>query len=129
VSDWLRLFCNTNASNMRQTANNCGHRLTVAVMSALERQARRAACAALPHTIIAPDGSPAGHVDVGSLGVADRPADLAVASMNLDYNYGPGWETEFFMAYGIEPDEERMAFYRFLWENEETIGVHPRGSR
>jgi kanamycin kinase len=76
-----------------------------------------------PNTIIAPDGSPAGHVDLGSLGVADRWADLAVASMNLDYNYGTGWETEFFTAYGIKPDEERIAFYRFLWENEDNIGV------
>jgi len=48
-----------------------------------------------PNTIIARDGSPAGRVDLGSLGVADRWADLAVASMNLDYNYGPGWEDEF----------------------------------
>jgi kanamycin kinase len=76
-----------------------------------------------PNTIIAPDGSPAGHVDVGSLGVADRWADLAVARMNLDYNDGPDWEAEFFMAYGIAPDEERIAFYRVLWEHEDTIGV------
>jgi kanamycin kinase len=82
-----------------------------------------------PNTIIAPDGSPAGHVDVGSLGVADRWADLAVASMNLGYNYGPDWEGEFFMAYGIKPDEERMAFYRFLWENEDAIGVPSGRSR
>jgi kanamycin kinase len=78
-----------------------------------------------PNTIIAPDASPGGHVDVGSLGVADRWADLAVASMNLDHNYEPGWEAEFFMAYGVAPDTERMAFYRFLWENEDTTGVPP----
>lgn len=75
-----------------------------------------------PNTIIAPDGSPAGHVDLGQLGVADRWADLAVASTNLDYNYGAGWEDAFFEAYGIEPDEERITFYRFLWDNEDTIG-------
>lgn len=75
-----------------------------------------------PNTIIAPDGSPAGHVDLGTLGRADRWADLAVASMNLDYNYGPGWEAEFFAAYEIERDEERIAFYRFLWDNEDQIG-------
>lgn len=57
-----------------------------------------------PNTIIAADGTPVGHVDLGSLGVADRWADLAVASVNLDYNYGPGWEQEFFRAYDIEPD-------------------------
>lgn len=76
-----------------------------------------------PNTIIGLDGSPVGHVDMGSLGVADRWADIAVASMNLDYNYGPDWEGEFFAAYGIERDEERIAFYRFLWENEDNIGV------
>lgn len=76
-----------------------------------------------PNTIIAPDGSPAGHVDLGSLGVADRWADLAVASMNLDYNIGGDWEDAFFSAYGIKRDEERISFYRYLWDNEDKIGV------
>ncbi|MBB6093896.1 kanamycin kinase [Povalibacter uvarum] len=76
-----------------------------------------------PNTIIADDGSPAGHVDMGSLGVADRWADLAVASMNLDYNYGAGWEDAFFDAYGIRKDEYRVGYYRFLWDNEDSIGV------
>lgn len=76
-----------------------------------------------PNTIIAADGTPAGHVDLGALGVADRWADLAVASMNLDYNFGPSWEDEFFIAYGIERDEERISYYRFLWENEDKIGA------
>lgn len=64
-----------------------------------------------PNTIIASDGSPAGHVDLGSLGVADRWADLAVASGSLEYNFGQGWEDEFFKVYGIERDEERTSFY------------------
>lgn len=76
-----------------------------------------------PNTIIGTDGQPVGHVDLGQLGVADRWADLAVASVNLDYNYGPGWEDEFFRAYDIEPDPKRMAYYRFLWDNEDNIGV------
>lgn len=76
-----------------------------------------------PNTIIAADGSPAGHVDLGALGVADRWADLAVASMNLDYNYGGDFAGALFDAYGIQPDAERIAFYRYLWENEDTIGV------
>lgn len=75
-----------------------------------------------PNTLIGPDANPIGHVDLGSLGVADRWADLAVASVNLDYNYGPGWEQEFFRAYDIEPDPERIAYYRFLWDNEDRIG-------
>ncbi|MCW5623649.1 MAG: aminoglycoside 3'-phosphotransferase [Burkholderiales bacterium] len=76
-----------------------------------------------PNTIIAPDGSFAGHVDLGSLGVADRWADLAVASMNLDYNFDGSWESELFSAYGIARDEGRIEFYRYLWENEDQIGV------
>jgi kanamycin kinase len=78
-----------------------------------------------PNTIIAPDGSLAGHVDLGSLGIADRWADLAVASVNLDYNFGPGWEAEFFRAYDIERDEKRITYYRFLWDNEDRIGIDP----
>src|SRR5690606_29761836 len=61
-----------------------------------------------PNTLLAPDGSFAGHVDLGSLGVADRWADLAVASMALDWNFDPGWEGEFWRAYGIEPDAARV---------------------
>lgn len=68
-----------------------------------------------PNTIIGPDGSFAGHVDLGSLGVADRWADLAVASMSLDWNFDPGWEAEFWNAYGIDPDPERVDYYRRLW--------------
>ena len=49
--------------------------------------------------------------------------------MSLDDNYGPDGEAECFMAYGIAPDEERMAFYRLLWEHEDTIGVPPWRSR
>ena len=69
-----------------------------------------------PNTIIGPDARFAGHVDLGSLGTADRWADLAVASMSLDWNYGPGWQDEFFAAYGIERDAERIQSYRALWD-------------
>lgn len=68
-----------------------------------------------PNTIIGSRGRWVGHVDLGSLGLADRWADLAVASMSLGWNYGDRWEPEFFAAYGIEPDPERIAFYRALW--------------
>jgi len=70
------------------------------------------ACA--PNTIIGTDGRFCGHVDVGLLGVADRWADLAIASRSLDWNYGPGWQDEFFAAYGIDRDEERIERYRAL---------------
>ncbi len=72
------------------------------------------ACA--PNTIIGPDGRWVGHVDLGSLGVADRWADLAVASMSLGWNFGDGWETTFLAAYGIDAEPERMAHFRLLWD-------------
>lgn len=56
-----------------------------------------------------------GHVDVGALGVADRWADIAVASMSTEWNYGPGWEDALIDAYGLEPDRERLTYYRDLW--------------
>jgi aminoglycoside phosphotransferase len=72
------------------------------------------ACA--PNTLVGADGRWTGHVDLASLGVADRWADLAIASWSLDWNFGPGWQDAFFAAYGIEPDPVRIAFYRLLWE-------------
>jgi kanamycin kinase len=71
------------------------------------------ACA--PNTIIGLDGAFAGHVDLGDLGVGDRWADLAIASLSLEWNYGAGFEDMFFAAYGIERDEERISWYRAAW--------------
>lgn len=72
------------------------------------------ACA--PNTLLATDGSWVAHVDLGSLGVADRWADLAVMSWSADWNYGPGWESNIYDAYGIDPDIEKIRYYRLLWE-------------
>ena len=72
------------------------------------------ACA--PNTLLGDDGRWAGHVDLGRLGVADRWADLAVATWSTGWNYGPGWEGALLEAYGVEPDDERAAFYRALWD-------------
>ncbi|MFI9783542.1 aminoglycoside 3'-phosphotransferase [Kitasatospora sp. NPDC051984] len=72
------------------------------------------ACA--PNTLVGDDGRPTGHVDLGTLGVADRWADLAVASWSTVWNYGPGWERPLLEAYGVEPDEQRLAYYRLLWD-------------
>lgn len=72
------------------------------------------ACA--PNTLIADDGTWAAHVDLGSLGRADRWADLAVATWSTVWNYGPGWEDALLDAYGVGPDPERTAYYRDLWE-------------
>lgn len=74
------------------------------------------ACA--PNTLIDDDGRWTGHVDLGDLAVGDRWADLAIASMSLDWNFGEGHQGELFAAYGIEPDEERIAWYRALWDLE-----------
>ncbi len=72
------------------------------------------ACA--PNTLIAPDGSCCGIVDLGSLGLADRWADLAVATWSTQWNYGPGWEEPLLAAYGVDPDPRRTAYYRLLWD-------------
>ena len=71
------------------------------------------ACA--PNTLIGDDGRCCGHVDLGDLGVADRWADLAVATLSLSWNYRGSWERELFDAYGVEPDATRIEYYRGLW--------------
>jgi kanamycin kinase len=72
------------------------------------------ACA--PNTLIGADGRYLAHVDMATMGVADRWADLAIGSWSLHWNFGPDWEDLFFEVYGIEPDPERIAYYRLLWE-------------
>lgn len=72
------------------------------------------ACA--PNTLLHDDGSFAGIVDVGSLGVADRWADLAVASWSIEQDFGPGHQDAFWDAYGEQPDEERIRRYLELFE-------------
>lgn len=72
------------------------------------------ACA--PNTLLAEDGSWSGHVDLGSLGVADRWADLAIAGWSAEWNYGRGWEAPLLEAYGIAPDVQRTRYYRLLWD-------------
>lgn len=71
--------------------------------------------ACVPNTLLDADGRALAHVDLGALGVADRWADIAVASMSTEWNYGPGFEDLLIEAYGVEPDHERLAFYRDLW--------------
>ena len=71
--------------------------------------------ACVPNTLVDAGGEWAGLVDLGSLGLADRWADLAVASMSLGWNFGDGLESAFFEAYGVAPDDLRIRFYRDLW--------------
>jgi len=69
-----------------------------------------------PNTLITEDSRCSGHVDLGELGVADRWADLAVATWSTEWNYGPGWEDLLLSAYGVAPDPDRTRYYRLLWD-------------
>lgn len=71
--------------------------------------------ACCPNTLLGDDGAWLAHVDLGALGIADRWADIAVAAMSTEWNYGPGWEDALVAAYGVEPDHERIAYYQALW--------------
>jgi kanamycin kinase len=72
------------------------------------------ACA--PNTLITDDGRCSGHVDFDQLGVADRWADLAVATWSVAWNYGPQWEDLLLSVYGVDPDPDRTRYYRLLWD-------------
>lgn len=74
------------------------------------------ACA--PNTLISETGAWTGNVDFGDLAVGDRWADLAIASMSLDWNFGEGWQGRFFDEYGVDPDPQRLDYYRRLWHLE-----------
>jgi kanamycin kinase len=69
-----------------------------------------------PNTLLSDDGRFTGHVDLGALGIADRWADLAIATWSTQWNYGPGWEAALLDAYGIGPDDARTRYYRLLWD-------------
>lgn len=74
------------------------------------------ACA--PNTLISAAGEWTGNVDFGDLALGDRWADLAIASMSLDWNFGEGYQCELYDAYGIKADLERIHYYRGLWHLE-----------
>jgi kanamycin kinase len=70
----------------------------------------------LPNVLLDDAGAVTGYVDLGELGVADRWWDIAVGAWSVTWNLGPGWEELFYDAYGVEPDEQRIAFYRLLYD-------------
>lgn len=74
----------------------------------------------VPNTLLNSAGEFAGHVDLAGLGVADRWADLAIAaySISWDVNFGTSYDDLFFEVYGIDPDPERIRFYRELWDGD-----------
>ncbi|MEM7271991.1 MAG: phosphotransferase [Actinomycetota bacterium] len=74
------------------------------------------ACA--PNTLISDAGEWVGNVDFGDLAVGDRWADLAIASLSLDWNFGEGHQEELYDAYGIAADPDRIRYYRELWHQE-----------
>jgi kanamycin kinase len=67
------------------------------------------------NTLLADDGSLAGIVDLGLLGLGDRWCDLAVTSWYLEGNHGAEAAAAFFAAYGIDPDPQRIDYYRLLY--------------
>ena len=69
-----------------------------------------------PPNILIEEGRATGYVDLGELGVADRWWDLAAATWSITWNLGPGYEEVFLAEYGVEPDPNRQAFYRLLYD-------------
>lgn len=57
-----------------------------------------------------------GFVDWGSAGVADRYQDIALLTRSVSYNFGEKWTPFLFEALEIEPDWERIEFYKLLDE-------------
>lgn len=72
----------------------------------------------LPNVLLDPTLSHVtGFVDLGRAGIADRYQDLALAVRSLAHNFGPGWESYLWDAYGIaQPDRDKVAFYQLLDE-------------
>ncbi len=57
-----------------------------------------------------------GYVDLGRLGVADRWADIAPATMSLGWNFGEGLTDSFLEGYGINRDQRKLTYYQRLWD-------------
>lgn len=84
--------------------------------------------ACVPNTMLTDDGDVAGHVDLGDLGVADRWADLAIATMSLRWNFaGTGLEEVLLAAYDARADADKIAYYRGAWDAFDA-GGRPSGS-
>ena len=69
----------------------------------------------LPNVVLE-NGSLGGFVDWGSAGVADRFQDLALLTRSIFHNVGEDRTKDVFEIYGIEPDAQKLHFYRLLDE-------------
>lgn len=69
-----------------------------------------------PNTLFNESFQLVGHVDLGTMGVGDRWADLSVAALSTIWNFGYGYEHCVYEGYGIDPDEQKIDFYRRLWD-------------
>jgi aminoglycoside phosphotransferase len=66
--------------------------------------------------VILENGNLSGFVDWGNAGLADRFHDLALLSRSVCHNFGDEWEETIFEIYGIEPDRNKIHFYKLLDE-------------
>lgn len=62
------------------------------------------------------DGRVTGYLDLGELGLADRWWDIAVGAWSVTWNVDPALEALFYDAYGVEPDLDRIRFYRLMYD-------------
>jgi kanamycin kinase len=62
------------------------------------------------------DGQVTGFLDLGELGVADRWWDIAIGAWSTTWNVDPVHEPLFYEGYGVDPDADRIAYYRLLYE-------------
>ena len=69
-----------------------------------------------PPNVLLDAGVVTGYVDLGELGVADRWSDIAVGGWSTGWNFGPELEPLFYESYGVDPDPDRIRFYRLLYD-------------
>jgi len=72
----------------------------------------------LPNLMIAGNRT-SGLIDTGSLGVADRYHDLALAERSIRHNWGAKWIRPFYEAYGLpwsDRDQRKVEYYTLLDE-------------
>ena len=69
-----------------------------------------------PNVLLTNEGSLAGYVDLGKLGVADRAADLGCGVWSLEFNHLGFAVNEFLAAYGLPVDRAAVQWYRDFYE-------------